>query len=642
MSLSVEQVVALKHFLANGDTTEWQQAQERFQEHGRAETKKVYIACRVVFTAIIARVTGGICRQTSVAAFRLVSRFVCCACFFLFVVDSVCVVAVAAKLLPCVHKVLLVVHIFFVTLVVIHQVFSTLCSKLMGPLFQILPARAALSTTVVGRPSPLYSAAKTLVCEALFHEEHLEGYREAFAATEAAGVSLSATVVAARADDDQVAAAVASETGGKQKKKKRRKKNKGGGDGGEDATTAAADAGGNSGGKNRTPRRVCYQQQLFDEMATLCGGGGGGGSHVQQERSCLGAMAGAPLLLEGYITRLGRTQQREATDIHEASGTALASAVGGKRSRSSGGGGGGGGTGGGAGSFAPSPASQMFRLWAVLTSTLSGSLGSASRSPPPSAVPSSVPPSSSFVLPLLLLLPYLRSSNSMLRLLADHDVYRINEDWGGLEFDQLRSFSASLIRLAAAAAADDIARRGGGRGDFTDVRPRTAATAPAAAMVICSDDEEGKAGGVGANEASAGRCLGSQDDAAEGAASTAAAQEFLKAFTSLLGLNHNILHDDLRPVLRMTFEWAAAAEAGATATEAVTAKAITANGGGGGGGLRVLRSLAIGLVVRLVDTYGRLRQMDHLVRALFGAIADRPSPAAAVLRRDECTAALGR
>lgn len=481
----------------------------------------------------------------------------------------------------------------------VHQVFSTFCSKLMGSLFQLLPAETTLPTAVAS-PTPLYSAATTLVCETLFHEEHLDGYREAFMAAEAAGASHSATVGTGAAADPAAGGGgvknrtppAANESGGKNK---RRRKNNGGRIGGD----AAADSG-SSGGKNKTPGRACYQQQLLDNMATLSDGG----SHVEQERSRLGAIAGAPLLLEGYITRLGKAQQHEAVDIHEATGTSMASAAGGKRSR---------GGGGGTGSPAPSPASQMFRLWVVLTSTLSGSLKSASRSPPQA-------PSSSLVLPLLLL-PYLRSSNSMLRLLADHDVYRINEDWGGLEFDELRSFSASLIRLAA--AADDVAGIGGGCGDMTDDDgPRTTASATATSA------------GTGA----AGRSLGSQDDVVEGA-STGAAQEFLKAFASLLGLNHNILHDDLRPVLRMTLGWFATAEAGAAAAAEAAETVATA---GGGSDLRLLRGLAIGLVVSLVDTYGRLRQMDHLVRALFDAILDMPSAAAAVLRKDECTTALGR
>lgn len=268
-----------------------------------------------------------------------------------------------------------------------------------------------------------------------------------------------------------------------------------------------------------------------------------------------------------------------------------------------------------------SPASQMFRLWALLTTALSGSLEdsrSTSTSPPPSEL----------ALPLLLL-PYLRSGNSMLRLLADHDVYRINEDWGGLEFDQLRSFSAGLIRLAGADIAGTSDGGGGGGGD-------TAATA-----MVVSGDGSGASGVAPDADAAAAGAAGSSlgQEGGEGKP-TGAAQEFLRAFSSLLGLNHNILHDDLRPVLRMTFDWAATVEAGTAA--AGVPPASGGNRAAGDGGVPGLRALAMGLVVSLVDTYGRLRQMDHLVRALFGAIADRPTAAAAVLRRDECTAALGR
>lgn len=468
-----------------------------------------------------------------------------------------------------------------------HKVFSTFSSKLMGPLFQVLSREPAVWTTGAS-PSPLRVAAKTLVCEALFHENNLEGYREAFTAAEQAAVAAAATS----------GAATGGETGGKPasseggSKKKRRRKNKGA-DGGEVAD------GRSGGGGGRAPRRVCYQQQLLDDMAALAAG-----SRVGRERwSRLGAMAGSPLLLEGFITRLGKFQQHEDGDIHDGAAAAAAAAgsmAGVKRSRSSGTSGGGGGAG-----SSLSPASQMFRLWALLTSTLSGSLrDEASPSPPELVFP-------------LLLLPYLRSSNSMLGLLAEHDVYRINEDWGGLEFDQLRSFSAGLLRLAGA----DIYGRSGG-GD----------NAAAPVMVVSKDSSGTVTAAPGAAAASTAGSLGR--DGGEGT-STDAAKEFLRAFGSLLGLNHNILHDDLRPVLRMTFDWAATVEAG-TAAAGVPATS------GGGGNVTGLRALAIGLVVSLVDTYGRLRQMDHLVRALFGAIADRPSAAAVVLRRDECTAALGR
>lgn len=465
-----------------------------------------------------------------------------------------------------------------------HQVFATFCSKLMGPLFQVLSREPAVPTTAAS-PSPLNVAATTLVCEALFHEENLEGFREAFTAAEkaAAAVAISGAAGGIEASSNPASSEGVS-------KKKRRRKNKGA-DGGE-----VADRGGGTGGGGKAPRRVCYQQQLLDEIAVLAAG-----SLVERERwSRLGAMAGAPVLLEGFITRLGKAQHHEAGDIHDGVGTAAAvSTVGVKRSRSSGTGGGGGGAG-----SAQSPASQMFRLWALLTSTLSGSFKDA---------PSPSPSPSELAFPLLLL-PYLLSSNSMLRLLADHDVYRINEDWGGLEFDQLRTFSAGLISLASANIAGT---RISGDGD-------DAGGTAAWAMVVSTGENGTLEGGEGM--------------------STAAAQEFLRAFSSLLGLNHNILHDDLRPVLRMTFDWAAIARAGTAAAGVVPASVSSSSSSDGNGhsGAPGLLALAIGLVVSLVDTYGRLRQMDHLVRVLFGAIADRPSAAAAVLRRDECAAALGR
>ena len=479
-------------------------------------------------------------------------------------------------------------------LVSMPQVFATFCSKLMGPLFQVLSGEPAVSTPAAS-PSPLRVAAKTLVCEALFHEENLEGYREAFTAAERATAEAAAAATPGGAGGVEGGNNPVSSEGGS--KKKRRRKNKGA-DGGR-----VADGGsGGDGSGGKAPRRVCYQQQLLDEMAVLAAG-----SPVERARwSRLGAMAGAPLLLEGFITRLGKAQHHEAGDIHGGAGAAAAvSTAGVKRSRSSGTGGG---AGGGAG-FALSPASQMFRLWALLTSTLSASLEYTASPAEPAFPP--------------LLLPYLRSGNSMLRLLADHDVYRINEDWGGLEFDQLRNFSAGLIRLASA----EIARTNGGSG-YVDIT--------AMAMVV-SGDNRGKSD-CAPDEAAAGDAsssLGKEDG--EGR-STGAAQEFLGAFGALLGLNHNILHDDLRPVLRMTFDWAATAETGTAAT----GDRADDNNAAGDGGVPGLRALAIGLVVSLVDTYGRLRQMDHLVRALFGAVADRPSAAAAVLRRDECTAALGR
>ncbi|CAM9653967.1 unnamed protein product, partial [Ectocarpus sp. 13 AM-2016] len=128
----------------------------------------------------------------------------------------------------------------------------------------------------------------------------------------------------------------------------------------------------------------------------------------------------------------------------------------------------------------------------------------------------------------------------------------------------------------------------------------------------------------------------------EAAGAGAAAEEFLRAFGSLLGLNHSILHDDLRPVLRMTFEWAATAETAGSAAATAATGTVRGGGRGNGGPPAVLRALAVDLVASLVGTYGRLRQMDHLVRALFGAVCDCPQAAAAMLRRDECAVALGR
>ncbi|CAM9855257.1 unnamed protein product, partial [Ectocarpus sp. 6 AP-2014] len=419
------------------------------------------------------------------------------------------------------------------------KVFTTFCSKLMGSLFQALPPEGSTASA----SSPLKIAAKAVACDALFHEEHLEGYREAFTAAEA-------------------------------------------------AAAAAAAAG--------------------------------------EGRSRLGAVAGAPILLEGFILRLGKVQ-RGAVDIHEASGAAAAAvAMGGKRSRSSGGSGGSGG-GSGSGSSA-SPASQMFRLWSVLNSTLLGSLPSA----PPSSTPPPPPSDGTVVLPRLLLLPFLRSSNSMLRFLADHDVYRINEDWGGLEFDQLRSFSSSLIRLA-----DSCYGRGGSRAGGDNSTDGGAPGSTAAAMAVSGDGARRREDTPDAPAAAARVLVKPTKEQAAGAG--AAAEEFLRAFGSLLGLNHSILHDDLRPVLRMTFEWAATAETAESAAAAAAAPGTVRGGDGGNGGPpAVLRALAVDLVASLVGTYGRLRQMDHLVRALFGAVSDCPQAAAAMLRRDECAAALGR
>ncbi|CAM9790800.1 unnamed protein product, partial [Ectocarpus sp. 4 AP-2014] len=422
------------------------------------------------------------------------------------------------------------------------KVFTTFCSKLMGSLFQALP----LEGSTASASSPFKTAAKAVACDALFHEEHLEGYREAFTAAEAA------------------------------------------------AAAAAA-------------------------MAALAAG-----SRVDGEgmgRSRLGALAGAPILLEGFILRL-RKVQRGAVDIHEASGAAAAAvAMGGKRSRSSGGSGGGSGSGSSA-----SPASQMFRLWSVLNSTLLGSLPSAPTSSPPPPPPSD----GTVVLPRLLLLPLLRSSNSMLRLLAEHDVYRINEDWGGLEFDQLRSFSYSLIRLADGCC---------GAGSVTGGDNSTDGGAPGS-MAVSGDGARRREDAPDAPAAAARVLVKPTKEEAAGAG--AAAEEFLRTFGSLLGLNHSILHDDLRPVLRMTFEWAATAETAKSAAATATPGTFCGGDAGNGGPPAVLRALAVDFVASLVGTYGRLRQMDHLVRALFGAVSDCPQAAAAMLRRDECAAALGR
>ena len=535
------------------------------------------------------------------------------------------------------------------------QVFSAFCTKLMGSLFEILPETSSPSL-------PLKAAVAALVSDALFHEENLEGYREALVAAEAAEAAAVAAAAAARAGSmggmggagaghsvpgEEFLATTNTPNVGAGVKRKRKRKNARGGEGDGTGVNSIGDgiSGGNGGGGTKPPRRVCYQQQLLEEMAYLAG------SKVESAR--LGAIAGAPVLLEGFIVRLARAQHNTA-DIHKAAGVAAAAAIsasGGKRSRGSGpashsGGGGG-------ASLSLSPASQMFKMWAVLMSTLSG--------PPPSSptvsgkrgepeadkgegkvAPASDPAVSvrmpttstsltgmSVSLPPSLVLAFLRSSNSMLRLLAAHDVYRINEDWGGVEFDRLRTFSGALIDLAASRAVekeDEEREKSSGGGGNATAEAEITATATAVAAQV---NHEAPAGAV--------------------------AQEFVTAFQSLLRLNHNILHDDLRPVLRMTFQWAAAAimmapENEATVTDAVAvSEGVGGGDGGGSGGSRggrsgedTLRAQAVGLVVSLVDTYGRLRQMDHLVQAMFGAIIDRPSAAADMLRSSECTEALGR
>lgn len=549
----------------------------------------------------------------------------------------------------------------------------------MGSLFEILPEASS---------SPqLKAAAAGLVSDALFHEENLEGYREALLAAEVEEAAAAAAAAAAvgtggagagvggSATGEETSLALSPPVAGEGGKKKRKRRNaRGEGDGAGDGV--------GDGGGTKLPRRVCYQQQLLEEMASLAGS--------KSESARRGAIFGAPLLLQGFIVRLGRAQ-RDTADIHKTAGMAAAAAIsaaGGKRSRGSGpashSGGGGGTSGGGNSSSSLSPAAQMFKLWAVLTSTLSappsapstistrgeknevGCKGAtvSARAVAVHTPPSSRPPTPSLLrmsLPPSLVLAFLRSSNSMLGLLAAHDVYRISEDWGGVEFDRLRSFSCTLIDLAAS-------REGGEEGE--------------------EREEEGKAGSDGGGDATVIATAAATAAISFTEARRAAAQEFIVAFQSLLRLNHNILHDDLRPVLRMTFQWAAAAAAAgaevaaATAPEeyskvttaaAAAAAAATAptaadggcddgdsrgasgagrdavgpigasdGGGSGGHGGHTLRTQAVGLVVSLVDTYGRLRQMDHLVQALFGAIVDRPSAAADVLRSGECTAALGR
>jgi hypothetical protein len=45
--------------------------------------------------------------------------------------------------------------------------------------------------------------------------------------------------------------------------------------------------------------------------------------------------------------------------------------------------------------------------------------------------------------------PLLRAGNALLALLLQHDVYRINEDRGGLELLQFQQYAAALMQLAA-------------------------------------------------------------------------------------------------------------------------------------------------------------------------------------------------
>lgn len=425
----------------------------------------------------------------------------------------------------------------------------------MGPLFRVL------SETQF---SPLTTAAKAIVWDALFHEEHLDGYREAFIAVEAS--------------PDAAAASLSGDVGiGGNKKKKRRK---GGKDGDDIANTA--------GGSGRSSqRRASYQQQVLEEMSRLAG-------LIGEERSCLGSAVGAPLLLEGFILGLKRAMQ-EGADIHVPSGgngggraNASTVEIGGKRSRST----------ANASllssgvSASISPASQMFKLWSVLTSTLnsiltSGGINSdttSSRSVNPSSIPPLEKGSN-------LCCCYLRACNAMLRLLVTHDVYRVNEDRGGIELDRLRAFWKGILHLAS------------GTVDRWQVEVE-----------------------VG----------------------------FVQVFRSLLMLNHEILHDHSSIVLQMAFEWAAVTEKVMTEKRVAAPLANQMNSspaatplhhsreeeeweeGKGDAGLHELRTLSTSLVVSLVDTYGRLRQMDHLIRSLFAAVAARPLAVAAVLRRGIC------
>ncbi|CAM9371809.1 unnamed protein product, partial [Ectocarpus sp. 8 AP-2014] len=185
------------------------------------------------------------------------------------------------------------------------KVFTTFCSKLMGSLFQALPPEGSTASA----SSPLKTAAKAVACDALFHEEHLEGYREAFTAAEAAAAAAAAALARTGSSPQGEGVAPAAGGGGGKNNgepdqsgesggggKKRRRKN-----------TGREDGGGDDGGKFKKPRsRVCYQQQLLDEMAALATG-----SRADEEgegRSRLGAVAGAPILLEGFILRLGKVQ----------------------------------------------------------------------------------------------------------------------------------------------------------------------------------------------------------------------------------------------------------------------------------------------------------------------------------------------
>lgn len=478
----------------------------------------------------------------------------------------------------------------------------------MGPLFGMLREADTLLLTV---SPPLVSAIVELVWDALFHEEHLEGYREAFTAAEAAtaAAAVGETAVPATADTIERGA-----------KKRRRKSNKGGSDAAD--AHRSGDGGGAGGGDSgrggaTIPRRACYQQQLLEELGRLAVVG----AETEQDAKMtthLGALRGAPLLLEGFIVRLiGQAQNNKHADIHQAVSGGIAtsasggggpvSSMGGKRPRSSVGISTHAARGGSGGGSNVSSAALMFKMWIALTGALSplcfdrketamdveSRTATLAKSQHVANVDAQMPGREQSSASGLVV-PFLRSSNAMLQLLVKHDVYRVNEDWGDREFKQLEAFAAMLFDLAGSTkpAADRVTVR---HGHYCDIV--VAAGAP---------------------------------------------QEFMKAFHALLGMNHNILHKNLRPLFRMAFEWAAVDPAAVTAANepvvvaANLAEAETARP------LEPLRPLAVALVVSLVDTYGRLRQMDHLVQALFGAISDSPSASASMLRGDVCKSALGR
>lgn len=468
----------------------------------------------------------------------------------------------------------------------------------MGPLFEMLH-EADSSLTV---RQTLVSVTVELVWDALFHEEHLEGYREAFTAAEATTSSSLAI-----GEDSVPPTAETVERGGK---KRRRRGNKSGSDA---AGAQGSGAVGGDGGRGGTTilRRACYQQQLLEEMGRLVAGVG---TEHDPNMTHLSAVRGAPLLLEGFIVRLiDQSQNNKHTDIHQAVSGGIATAasggggpissMGGKRPRSSAGisthvaGGG------------PnvSPASLMFKMWTALTGTLfpmcfdrrkEAAMSVESRTATPAQSPNVTNVFTQMArreVSMSSLVPFLRSSNDMLQLLVKHDVYRVNEDWGGREFKQLEAFATTLFDLAGN-------------------------TKPAVDHVAVFE----------------------RDPCCDIAVAAGAPQEFIKAFHILLEMNHNILHDKLRPLLRMAFDWAAMDPAAVTADNEPVAIGVDIGEAKTAGRLEPLRPLAVSLVVSLVDTYGRLRQMDHLVQALFGATSDSPSASAAMLGGDECKSSLGR